>query len=367
MRVRITTFLPVPLLVLFGVFYLMCLRFLTADVGQVRKEHRPSNNHHHLSSRRSIRISVYDANSAKHDRLNANRIFFHAANAKKSLNLYESCAIESAAKHNPERPVQLFLLDGETIDHSSAWWQVLSRYANVEMILINEHDYFRRHAQLGEWYQRGEWRKSPFAHEHLSDFLRLASSAKAGGLSLDLNAITVKRYSDELFKNCFVVDDQEAYGVGSSVFHLDSDHRFLQEMFDKMTANYDHRVSQHYFGDMITALMHHFCGFKRKNATLINSCDDVSLHPYETVALLHHSEYGKTLEKALDDPLALFSRETAAFRYWTGVAYQKYSELFYDELFAVLAKNHCPITLSQGSVFMNDKSVYLKDADCGLT
>ena len=54
------------------------------------------------------------------------RIFFHeTSGARIELSFRQSCAVESAALHNPQRPIEIFfqpvLPEFETINTSSAW------------------------------------------------------------------------------------------------------------------------------------------------------------------------------------------------------------------------------------------------------
>ena len=69
------------------------------------------------------------------------RIFFHETTGRNSLSLRQLCAIESTAKENPERPVQLFM-QSDDIDEKGPVIPVLSRYPNVAVFLLNATEYF---------------------------------------------------------------------------------------------------------------------------------------------------------------------------------------------------------------------------------
>lgn len=70
-----------------------------------------------------------------------NRIFFHETTGRNILNLRQLCAVESAAKENPDRPVQLFMQSND-VDEASPVIPVLSNYPNVAVILLNATEYF---------------------------------------------------------------------------------------------------------------------------------------------------------------------------------------------------------------------------------
>ncbi len=69
------------------------------------------------------------------------RIYFHETTGHDSLNLRQLCAVESAAKENPKRSVQIFF-QSDSINLTSPIHAVLKKYSNIAVILINASDYF---------------------------------------------------------------------------------------------------------------------------------------------------------------------------------------------------------------------------------
>ena len=65
------------------------------------------------------------------------------------------CALESAAKYNPDRSVQLFMHTNRHPNYSSSWQSVLAQYPNIVVVLVNESEYFAN-SPLEKWYQKGE-------------------------------------------------------------------------------------------------------------------------------------------------------------------------------------------------------------------
>jgi hypothetical protein len=55
------------------------------------------------------------------------------------LNVRQSCTVESAARHNADRPIHLFMRRTPSYGNTSdAWLTVLRRYNNVEVIQIGD-------------------------------------------------------------------------------------------------------------------------------------------------------------------------------------------------------------------------------------
>lgn len=72
---------------------------------------------------------------------NPGRIYFHETAGREALNLRQLCAIESAAKENPTRSVQIFF-QADYVNFSGPIDSVMKQYQNIAAILINASDYF---------------------------------------------------------------------------------------------------------------------------------------------------------------------------------------------------------------------------------
>lgn len=82
---------------------------------------------------------------------NNRRIFFHETSGRGYLSFRQCCAVESVAKNNPTRPVQLFLSAG-SIDREKfkGCLATLDYYPNVEIYLVDNEKYFKN-TPLEEW------------------------------------------------------------------------------------------------------------------------------------------------------------------------------------------------------------------------
>ena len=58
-------------------------------------------------------------NSQRAIKNNNNRIFFHETSGKTQLSFKDTCAIESAALHNPQKSIEVFLQPNQPINDSS--------------------------------------------------------------------------------------------------------------------------------------------------------------------------------------------------------------------------------------------------------
>jgi hypothetical protein len=174
------------------------------------------------------------------------RIFFHETSGRMELSFRQNCAVESAALHNPQRPVQIFFQPQQqkttttsTIDQSSAWFRALSHYSNVQLIVIDDEQLYFKDSPLEDWYRRGEWHNSPYRVQHMSDYIRILSLYKEGGMYLDLDTITLRPYDGRKFRNFVVVASEMNDELTNAIFHLETDHRLVSAILQVQLEDYD--------------------------------------------------------------------------------------------------------------------------------
>ena len=95
-------------------------------------------------------------------------IFFIESNIKRNeFSTKQMCAIESAARNNPNSFVQVYTLNARLNKNASF---LVTNYSNIEIIKFNANQTLE--SSLLEFWTKGEAMKSPYASAHLSDFLR---------------------------------------------------------------------------------------------------------------------------------------------------------------------------------------------------
>ena len=119
------------------------------------------------------------------------------------------CAIESAARHNPNR--KIFVLFASPTD-SKVSNVALKSYANVHFLNVNL-DAFVEKTPAKKFYQSGELFTSKYLVEHMSDFLRLLVLYKYGGIYLDMDVV-VQKNMDDLPANFLGKEAYEGNNVG---------------------------------------------------------------------------------------------------------------------------------------------------------
>lgn len=143
--------------------------------------------------RNTQRYSNFTGNEIPSSR---NDIFFHETSCSNEegivLNARQACAVESAAKHHPNRGVNLFFINpGKVANASIKLVQQLLSYPNVKIRRIKPMNYVKG-TPLEEWYMGGNFKTSRWPNSHMSDILRYLTLWKFPGIYLDLDIVVLK-------------------------------------------------------------------------------------------------------------------------------------------------------------------------------
>lgn len=278
---------------------------------------------------------------------NNRRIYFHETSGRSQLTLRQTCAIESAAKENPDRPIQLIMqARDDDVDRFSTGMAVLAHYPNVAVILINETEYFEG-TPLEEWYRKGEWRQSPHKLEHFADYIRMLTSLKGGGLYMDLDFVTLRSLD---VTNFLAIEDVSSINISNGIFHLEHGHRIIQEIVKRLASRYLPDEWNAHGPALIYSVMSSICGFQ-KGQPLSNNCSDVALMPSNFVYPIHWPDWRVYFQKATRNVMYWINGSFAA-HVWNKMSHREPLALNTDQLYSVLAARHCPLTVSKAEDFV---------------
>lgn len=273
------------------------------------------------------------------------RIFFHETSGRNHLNIRQTCAVESTAKENPHRPIQLFI-ETDHVNYSAPFVQILQQYDNVEVILVDANEYFKG-TILQDWYQEGEWKKSPYRTEHFSDYIRMLSLFKGGGMYMDLDFVVLRTFDDKLKRNFFSLEDSRL--LSSSAFHLEHGHRLAYEIVVELALGYNPEKWSYHGPAMLQRVLKTMCNYGPFNSSL-NECSDVQLNPYSYFYPYHFSKWQVYFENTTENAVN-FLNESYAVHVWNKLSHNNSIDWSSNQLYAVLASEHCPLTVTYSSQF----------------
>ena len=301
------------------------------------------------------------------------RIFFHETSGRMELSFKDSCAIESAAFHNPQRPVQIFLQPEQqqqqkalnssskvmtVINSSSAWFQVLSQYQNIQVIVIDDEELYFKDSPLEDWYKKGQWRSSSYRATHMSDYIRMVSLKKQGGMYLDLDVLSLKPYNGSEFRNFVSLHSAQMTIIPNGILHLDQNHPLVE-------LTLEHQAKE-YLPDSYT-----FNGPEALSSALIKLCNETvtALDCAKEIRIMKHHHFfpiGTAFCQFIfqRQPLSTLDEQFVFERIQISHGFHFHNSLTRNnsvdftpnstQVFARLAAQNCPLTFSLGHQFIEN-------------
>uniref|UniRef100_A0A0P6HIX0 Lactosylceramide n=1 Tax=Daphnia magna TaxID=35525 RepID=A0A0P6HIX0_9CRUS len=322
-----------------------------------------------LIQQRNVPASQWKTfNSTSQKGLTDRRIFFHETSGTNELTFRQCCAVESAAKNNPERPVQLFLrplfipchehLSNHPSDlfHKPLWLDILSNYPNVEAILLNEEHYFAG-TPLQSWYDAGKWRKTRHETVHFADYIRFVTMLKGGGLYLDMDVLTLRPFQGDEFRNFLSYDGVAMKAISSGVMHLEAGHWLATAMTRLLAEEYHPTELAFHGSEAISSLVRKSCG-KQEGDPESNACKDIHLLPSRFFFPIEKPIAAEKLDGAnvmSVNGSGILTRLITSYgvHTWNTMRNGPGDLANNPSVFGSLAQIHCPMSVAKASEFQN--------------
>ena len=110
------------------------------------------------------------------------------------LNARQACAVESAAKMNPNMTVYLLFLSPLKLSNEAKhFYNILTKYKDVKIKRLINKDYFKN-TPLENWFSIEKLRVTRWPSTIMSDILWFITMRKYGGIYLDLDVVVIKYF-----------------------------------------------------------------------------------------------------------------------------------------------------------------------------
>jgi hypothetical protein len=184
------------------------------------------------------------------------KIHFIETNERRTeLTTKQLCAIESAARNNPNAAVIIHSLTAR----AGAFSFVFDAYPNLVLKELNIIELFTN-TPLQKWLKHSNVSRSEHAIAHLSDAARLVILSNQGGFYSDLDTITLKSVENLTeFNGAGYIFEDGGDSLGSGVLIFRANHPFLEYMIKRMVSNYDPNVWGSPGPLMLIGAMKEFC------------------------------------------------------------------------------------------------------------
>lgn len=145
----------------------------------------------------------------------AKQIFFQETSCKNGLDSRQACAIESAARTNPNWDINVFFVGSlSKLFVRSSLYELLSSKRNIHLyrVIIATFNYNTPMKPL--MAADIMFLNKTFCIEHTADMLRYLSLYKYGGVYMDMDVISVRSF-DSLPPNWVVKESSDHLGAGA--------------------------------------------------------------------------------------------------------------------------------------------------------
>ena len=297
--------------------------------------------------------------------IDSRRIVLHETSGRGYLNVRQSCAVESAARHNADRPIHLFMRRTPSYGNTSdAWLTVLRRYNNVQVIQIGDDIVYSNNTALFIRFKTSQWRINAERNGHLTDYIRSVTLFRGGGLFLDMDSVvTIKPLIWSKWNNFFIVNRSQKRnqrgGVTVKMLHLLHGHHLIDEIILNIAkADVKEKKSGNgILGAAIDASVNRICGADDLISGWKNQCLDVRLIDQEDVFLPpFDSLFWRSLDKLAmnsnqgrDMMKKAVENHDAVLIDWDSMSSLNIN--VFDPVFSTLLREHCPFTFANAKHF----------------
>ncbi|XP_050728883.1 lactosylceramide 4-alpha-galactosyltransferase-like [Eriocheir sinensis] len=164
-------------------------------------------------------------------------IFFTQTSCRTSPSPREACAVESAARHHPRRPI-LLLLTSPFLDHAHPLTEVLTSLPRVKMAWLDLDAIFSR-SPLSAWHSDRLWMlNKERASAFISDAVRSEVLRVHGGTYVDLDALTLRPLPSHTPPRPWVTRVEPGlFNIGVSAFP--KRHPFMERVVAEIPSAFD--------------------------------------------------------------------------------------------------------------------------------
>ena len=164
---------------------------------------------------------------------NVDSVYFLELTDRQQIGALSLCALESAAKHNPNSTVFLLRTASNPVEWSDPLSVVSSRYANIKFRQISVRDLMFE-TPLMELWESGRIDKSRHFVSHLSDVIRVGLLLKFGGVYMDTDVITLKQLPPPTAVQNFVVLEEPG-SINGAILKFQPQNEMLLKVAERLS------------------------------------------------------------------------------------------------------------------------------------
>ncbi|ENN76908.1 lactosylceramide 4-alpha-galactosyltransferase isoform X2 [Dendroctonus ponderosae] len=284
-------------------------------------------------------------------------IFFHETscnsfrNGKITITARQACAVESAARMNPDYDVYLLYASPGTYKmedtESDRFLMELLKYRNVRIYHIDMDRYFMNTPVESLWKQQ-QMKQSRFAQSHTSDVLRFLTLWKYGGIYLDLDVIVTKSL-DDLGTDFTGFESKTSVAAGILSFNYTGDgHDFANSCLEDLKNNF----KGHDWGwngpGTVTRLIKRLCEENNIPKLVNKTCKGFKIYPPNRFYSIPWWNWKYFFQEEFLDFVKKQTADSYLIHVWNKFSTDTNISLHYENVpYLNFAKLYCPAVVAQ--------------------
>lgn len=276
----------------------------------------------------------------------SNSVFFVETNQETSLLPPRvMCALESAARHNPDRQIyHIAQMDMEVKEYES----VLNRYPNIKLLQRNFYDLIKDSPV--ESIYNNNLKGTSYQLENFSDIMRLMVLFFFGGVYLDTDVISLKELPTD--KN-FLIPFRPNY-INFAVAGFKPRHPFIYEALSSMALDFQPEQWAYNGPDLVTRVAKKFCpahggAESETNADGVWSweCADIQILHCTSAYPVDYMDFRNLFNASHTKDIQDILSKSFALHYWNKmIRWDHNVKLRKDQPLYQIFEQNCPMTES---------------------
>ncbi|XP_053695406.1 lactosylceramide 4-alpha-galactosyltransferase [Sabethes cyaneus] len=296
---------------------------------------------------RSPWLVLEDVQRAQQQPLEGKNIFFHETSCSGDgvvhLNARQACAVESAARKNPDW--NAFVLFAAPVGFRNKsqlpLMDALLSYKNVHLRFVNLTTY-AQDTPLEDWMKSGEIFRSKYMNSHLSDIMRYLTLYKYGGTYLDLDVVVLKSF-DTLEPNYAGAESPRWVAAGVINFEHTGHGRELAEMCVRdLLINFNGQDWGNNGPGVITRVLKQVCGTNAPLMMTRERCRHFTVYPPEAFYAINFEDYLQFFEERWLDKALATVNGSVVVHVWNKFSKDHPVRVGSQVAYGVLAEQYCP-------------------------
>lgn len=260
------------------------------------------------------------------------------------MNARQLCAVESAARNNPDWAVYLLFVANVGLSNESSSWPMinaLQSYNNIHFRRINISNY-ADDTPLDTWMTAGKGFESSYGTSHMSDVLRYLTLYKFGGTYLDLDVVVLKSLSLAGI-NYSGAESGDSIAAGVMNFAPDEyGHQIAEMCIRDLLQNFNGFDWGNNGPGVITRVLQSICATTSTAKMTRDRCYGFNVYPPQAFYAIPWRQYAEFFDESQVDDVMKQLEDSFVAHVWNKHSIKVKLRVGSKVAYAKLAEAHCP-------------------------